>query len=212
MPIIKFEKINDRASWLLWRIEETLDEMLYALPITRLELNEFDSITNFYKQKEWLAGRLSVKALLDQRNIPYKGVFKDDHGKPFLNNNNHEISIANSYPFAAAIFHEIDPVGIDIENPKMKLRTVAQKFLSTQEQHFAEDNLEKLCIFWCAKETLYKVYGRKQLSFKQNIFIENFDLQKAGTLQGNIDIEDKLKKQYDICYYVLNDLIIAYNL
>src|SRR3712207_8655610 len=38
----------------------------------------------------------------------------------------------------------------------------------------SQNNLEKLCIYWCAKETLYKVHSEKQLDFRKNIKIEKF--------------------------------------
>lgn len=211
MPIKISENINSKSGWVLWEIKETLEEMMYALPLTRLEMNELDGITNFYKKKEWLAGRLSVKALLDGHSIPYKGIYKDSHGKPYLIDDACHISIANSYPYAAAIFHDDEPVGIDIENPREKLRALAVKFLNEKEQENAGENLQKLCLYWCGKETLYKIYGRKQLSFRQHMTFENFDLQPHGYLNGRIVIHGSYEKQYDICYHVLNDLIIAYN-
>ncbi|MEZ4900792.1 MAG: 4'-phosphopantetheinyl transferase superfamily protein [Spirosomataceae bacterium] len=69
------------------------------------------------------------------------------------------------YPFA---------VGVDLEHIAPKIARIAPKFLSEKEGENASDTLESLSTYWCAKEALYKLNGRHGLSFKSQIFVEDF--------------------------------------
>ena len=55
-----------------------------------------------------------------------------------------------------------------------KLRRTAKKYLSDTEFIHADSDLAALGIYWCAKEALYKLYGKKKISFKNSIYIKEF--------------------------------------
>ncbi|MDQ3394054.1 MAG: 4'-phosphopantetheinyl transferase superfamily protein [Bacteroidota bacterium] len=211
MPILRSEKINSNSWWALWHITESFE--------TLLELSHSADINSFYnenikhplKQKEWLAARLVLKYLSEKLGYSYHGSKKNSFGKPFLIDSPMYVSITNSYPFAAGIICSKGPVGIDLEYPKSKLLTLAPKFLSKDELLKASDDLIKLCIYWCAKETLFKIYGRDKISFKENLFIFPFYLNQAGTIEGTISTERKILK-YDICYNIIDAFTVCYNI
>lgn len=193
MGIEKLNRINDHAAWALWRITEPMDELRGIFPLPESGKREIDQISNKYKQLEWLAGRLCIQRLLLHFNHSFEGLYKDEYGKPYLNNHAAHISIANSYPFAAAIINFREPVGIDMEEPKPKLKKVAHKFLNESEQHAASDDVDQLCVYWCAKECLYKIHGRKQLSFKANMYIHPFSLvqRQHKQIQGRVIVKEE---------------------
>ena len=186
MALVKLVKINDNSFWALWKIGEPLQELSEQYPPLLDELACLSEIHHPNKKAEWLAGRLTVKMLIEQFGQPFQGVFKDEHGKPYLSNSSFHISLANSYPYAAAIIHRDIAVGIDLEPPKSTLLRIRHKFLNEEELTDAGLDLHKLCIYWCAKECLYKIHGKRELSFRQNMHIENFDLSNRGIIQAHI--------------------------
>src|SRR5690606_10777059 len=111
---------------------------------------------------------------------------KDDCGKPHLLNCKYHMSMSHSNGFAAVILNKNESVGIDIEQVHEKIRRIEKKFLSDEEKLAASDNLEMLCMYWSAKEVLYKIYGRKKLELKKDLFIHPFSPEINETCVGEI--------------------------
>jgi hypothetical protein len=67
-----------------------------------------------------------------------------------------------------------------------------------------KENLpEQLTVYWCAKESLYKLYGKKELAFKENLKIEPFHYSEKGIIKGWIQ-KSAMKKAFAIQYEKLN--------
>jgi len=191
MPLIKLEKINHNSSWALWKIDEHFEDLVQYLQFHPDDLTELDSIHHPRKQLEWLSGRAALRALLDTENQAEFRLSKDDKGKPFLHDHIYHISLANSFPYGVAIIHRNLPVGIDIEKPSSKLLRVRHKFLSDAEALVAQEDLHQLCKYWATKESLYKLYGRKQLSLKQNIFVKSNATFSSDSLSADVILENQ---------------------
>ena len=56
-----------------------------------------------------------------------------------------------------------------------------------------------LTLYWCAKESLYKLYGKKNLRFKENLFVEPFEYLGKGKIKAEI-ILDSMKSKYILRY------------
>ncbi len=200
MPILKTAKINEKSTYALWEITESVEELRALVANTaNVQLPDGD-ITNEAKQAEWMAGRLLLASLVNEMGDDYLGIYKDQYGKPYLNQLKHQISLSHSLPLVAAIVHQDRAVGIDVEQPKEKLRRIAYKFLTEQEQKACGDDLERLCIHWSVKEALYKLYGRKKLIFKENLLVnyqvDGEDIQLFGKVIVN-DTTEEYKLQVE---------------
>ncbi|MGD1893006.1 MAG: 4'-phosphopantetheinyl transferase family protein [Cyclobacteriaceae bacterium] len=191
MPLLKLEKINQNSSWALWKIDEPFEELVQYLQFHPDDLTELHSIHHPRKQLEWLSGRAALRTLLDTENQAEFRISKDDKGKPFLHDQIYQISLANSFPYGVAIIHRNLPVGIDIEKPSPKLLRVRHKFLSDAEAQVAQEDLHQLCKYWATKESLYKLYGRKQLSLKQNIIVKPNSTFSGNSLSADVILEDQ---------------------
>lgn len=211
MPQVKVEKINKTSCWALWHISESIETLLRLSDKRDIDTFHEENIKHPLKQKEWLAARLVLKYLSNKMEAPYFGSQKNQFGKPSLVDNTMYVSITNSYPFAAGIICNKAPVGIDLEYPKTKLQVLAPKFLNKEELKEASNDLFKLCIYWCAKETLFKIYGRNKISFKENLFIAPFDPAEKSTISGTISTEKDIFK-YDICFNTYDTFIVCYNI
>ncbi len=191
MPLTKLAKINENSFWAAWKIEEPLSYLLEALREGGIEGQDADlAIHHPQKKLEWAAGRLALQSLLDHGKISGSQLAKDEHGKPYLPGKEIHLSLAHSYPYATAIIHRHQPVGIDIEQPSEKLLRVRHKFLNRDEITRAGDDTYLLCVFWCAKESVYKIHGRKQLTFKDHIFIDDYHAA-SGLLSVHVSADGR---------------------
>ena len=152
------------------------------------DLVEWHTIRHPRKSLEWLASRAALAAILNEVGLSVPGLRKDDKGKPYLNNDAYHISLANSYPYGIAMVHRCAPIGIDIELPSDKLLRTQHKFLSPAELEMADNRISHLCVHWCIKEALYKLYGRKLLSFKDQIRIHS--LRFTNSIRAEAEIVD----------------------
>ena len=211
MPLYKIEKINNSRFLGLWHIQESYDYLFEALKSKTDEYSLLNTFRHEHKKMEWLAGRLTLMAMCEQLNLPYHGVIKNEHGKPFLKNSSVEISLSHSYPYVSILLDLQEDVGIDLEQKKEKLIRVQHKFLDENEVEDADNSLEKLGVYWCAKEALYKIYSSKNLSFKDHIRVEPFTLEPIGTVFGKI-IVNGITKSYKLEYRVEENYILAFNI
>jgi 4'-phosphopantetheinyl transferase len=181
MPVAKMNDMGGESCWALWRIEEDEQTLSYHAMETCP-----DDLISVQKRLEYLAGRALMKSLVETMGISYTGMKKDEAGKPFLKDSRHQVSLSHSFPYAAAQIHPTHSIGIDIEQPKDKLLRIASRVLSEQEQQDAGHDPVKHCIYWCAKEAMYKIYGKRGLHFNTQLLLEPFKLATTGTVKGRI--------------------------
>jgi 4'-phosphopantetheinyl transferase len=204
MPLVKSELMGKESAWGLWQITETEEELAFAA---------FESVPDDVvapsKRKEFLAGRALVKSLVELIGREYTGIRKDEQGKPFPKGLSFEISLSHSSPYVAAQIHNGSAVGIDIEQPKEKLLRVASRILSPGEEKDAGDDIVKHCVYWCAKEAMYKLYGKRGLHFNNQLNVDPFGLKKSGELQGYIRV-NVIPEIVSLGYLVKEDYVLVY--
>lgn len=211
MALTKLAKIDENSFWAIWKIEEPLSQLYTSLEISPNDLQYLEAAVHHPKKKlEWMAGRLALQSLLHLQGRFEWELLKDRHGKPYLLDHSYHISLANSYPFATAILHKKQAVGIDMEYPSEKLWRVRNKFLNQTELQRAGSDLDLLCIFWCAKECVYKIHGHHALSFKDHIFIQDFN-PVSHTLSASA-LSPETHVLHQLAYEQVENFYIVYNL
>jgi phosphopantetheinyl transferase len=128
-------------------------------------------------------GFLSVRHLLSELGYTDADLAYDEYGKPHLKDGKF-ISITHSFTFSGIIISDEKPVGIDIEKQRDKILKIAHKFTPIEEYKSIANHdalVSKLTIVWGAKESLYKIYGKKKLLFLENIYIEDFSFETNET-------------------------------
>ena len=174
-----------------------------------LNLNEFATSLDLTAKREIESRGKSylINYLLDQEvEIDY-----DEKGKPFLTNNVKHISISHSHDKLAIIVNEQESTGIDIELIRDKVLKIKHKFLTESELTDANDNVEKLLIYWAAKETLYKIYGLKEIDFIEHLFVKPFTKHNLGTIIGVINLPN-FRESFYLNYQILDDYVLVYAL
>jgi phosphopantetheinyl transferase len=204
MPLQKMLHLDEHGAVAIWQIAET-ETTLAA----RAQETCPAELVSPIKRLEWLAGRLLLKHLIEQMGLTYHGVYKDEFGKPFLNKLPLHISLSHSYPFVAAQLQANHAVGIDLEQPKEKLLSIANRVLSADEERDAGVEVKKHCVYWCAKETMYKIYGRRALHFSTQLHVAPFTLEHAGILSGIIRATGG-PQMVKMRYQVDSDYVLVY--
>ncbi len=186
MPLDHIQSASPDSCWGLWKITE--DESWLQREAQLKDTSP--SVSNARKRLEFYAARILIRELLNVWKLTFLGVSKDIHGKPFLAGLPIHMSLSHSYPYVAAIIHREKNVGIDLEQPTEKLLRIAPRILSYGELANAGNDIIKHCVYWCAKETLIKIYGKKNLSFSNNLLISPFAMQQSGHIIGRIVVND----------------------
>lgn len=209
MPVTKLTKINSNAFWCMWKITETLYQIENKIVLTEDGRKEIDSISHPTKKLERLATRCCLQELVQNLKKEYKGIYKDEHDKPHLVDQNFHISITHSYPYAAAILHKRLPVGIDLEKPVEKLGRIAHRFLNDSEFADCDGDVKKLCVYWSGKEAIFKLNGKNGLNFKRDIRIAPFDLRNKDVIRSEFAIGENLAR-IALNYEQIDEHIISY--
>lgn len=204
MPLRELHQTGPQNGWAVWHITES-EEQLSSGIVGSVP----SEIINEKKKLEWLASRQLILTLCNHLGLRFFGIRKDDFGKPFLEKYPHHVSLSHSFPFVAAQIDYDRPVGIDLEQPREKLLNIAPRIMSPEELSDAGTNIVKHCIFWCAKETMFKIHGEGGLHFSNQLNIEPFLLQEEGNLKGTISGKGKNTK-VELCYEVNPDFVLVY--
>ena len=205
MPLEKISVEAGRA-WALWKITE--DEELLTHQIGAFE-KVSDTLTNPQKRLEWLAGRVAVTEVMKSLNHSFRGITKDEFGKPFLTGYDLHLSLSHSFPYVAVLVDEQGSVGIDLEQPKEKLLRIASRVHHENELVDLGTDIVKHCIYWCAKESLVKLHGKKDLIFAQNMFIEPFQRRHEGDFTGKIIIGG-IETMIPLHYIVYTNFVVVF--
>jgi phosphopantetheinyl transferase len=181
-----------------------------GLPLTQPELADLALIRHPAQRTEWLACRVAVRQLVEQLGGVYTGLYKDEYGKPHLRDLPWSISLSHTAGWAAAVVHQSRPVGIDIEPIRDQFQRVVPRTLSADEIAHAAGLPARLAVYWCAKESLYKLYGKRQLTFREHLLIDPFP-DGATQLIGHVRLPGHTETLTICCYPIGPGLLaVAY--
>jgi phosphopantetheinyl transferase len=179
MALYKTLTISSKTKVFIWKIEESIEELKAGVSLTEINEARLNSMKSDLHQK----GFLSIRHLLKELNLTDADLIYDEFGKPHLDNNRY-ISITHSFNFTAIIYSTETEVGIDIEKQRDKILKIAHKFTPFEEYKTIANHdalIRKLTIVWGAKESLYKIYGKKKLLFLHHIYVADFKFEDAKT-------------------------------
>ncbi|PHS67719.1 MAG: 4-phosphopantetheinyl transferase [Flavobacterium sp.] len=207
MPLYKTITVNPSTKVLIWKIEESFEELFNEITLTERSLARVRKMKSELHQR----GFLSIRYLLASEGYTDHDLYYDENGKPHLTDGKH-ISITHSFTFSAIIISDIE-VGIDIEKKREKILKIAHKFTEVDEYQKLNHKdviIRKLTIVWCAKESLYKSFNRVGLTFLNHISVEDFSMYYNETT-AEVNFEDKTEK-YKIWFLEFEGFTCAYAL
>jgi 4'-phosphopantetheinyl transferase len=203
MPVYQIKNVSDYIKVGIWKITETEDELLNILISKGFDDSSIIQTKNKQRLKQWLATRVLLAEFFNNTIINY-----DNLGKPYLDNG-WFISISHSNEFVAINLNKKSHCGIDIEKITPKVERIKHKFLNPTDLKKI-NSLEHLTLYWGAKEALYKYYGKKEVLFIENLFIEEFS-EKSFSFIGKINMSN-FKITLPLKYELIEDYILTYTL
>lgn len=180
MPLYKTITVTPSITVYIWKVEESEEQLTRDIELTPACSERMLGM----KSEQHRRGFLSIRHLMILAGYRDHDLFYDDAGKPHLKDGNH-ISITHSHDFTGIIVAHTDEVGIDIEMQRDKILNIAHKFTPIEEYKTLANSdaiIRKLTIVWGAKESLYKIYAQKGLSFLHHIDVKEFDLDEDESI------------------------------
>lgn len=210
MPLLEQKLPNTATGYALWHITEEEDNLVRALQPFPVQWERLAAIKAPKRRLEWLACRLALFQLLQASGLNTTGLLYNlPQGSPCLHDCPYGISLSHSFPYAAAALHLKHTPGIDIEHASDKVWRIRHKFLSEPELSHTGEDLHALCLYWAAKEALYKHLGESGVIFNRELKIAPFSLQKEGTIDARIE-RPHVIKDVSLQYYRRQNLIICH--
>lgn len=150
--------------------------------ITAEDVASASRFQNEARRREHLAWRRVVREELGRGvRISYNEV-----GAPMVDTPNTWISVAHSQGVVAVAISN-RKVGIDIESSERDFERAKGRFMS-QEEMTLSSHKHWAAYVWCAKEALYKLYGKRGVELRDELRIESHDevtRQMQASLAGD---------------------------
>ena len=154
----------------LWRIEESVDELLRLASLSESESSCYIGLKTERRRQEWLAWRVMAKRFTGCSETGYGA-----SGQPVVTEGGY-ISVSHSGDMVALYYNEI-PCGIDMEDLSRDFTLAAARVVSQAECGLAKGMAENefAALAWCAKEAAFKYAGRKGVDFMRDLRIVSVD-------------------------------------
>lgn len=193
----------------IWRLEESSAELSSSLA-SQWGQSFLCPYPNEKRQQEFFACRMAASAL----HIHPEQIDKHPQGWPILKNEGGFISFSHCKHFAAVLHSNTQAnIGIDIEHISERFIKVASRYLSPQEWEDVQARFNEkkemmriLCLYWTAKEALFKAVHSQNIDFQQAFQIEPIEqLTDEGNLNalfGQQQYHLHYRFEEDFCYCI----------
>ena len=210
MPLFRKTQLTAKTSLGIWKIEEDPESLKSTLHLNPEENRYYNTLRSDLRKKHWLSYRNIISELVENEAVD---LFYDGFGKLHPVNRNYHLSVTHSGIFSAAIVSLEKPVGIDIEMLKDRIERVKERFLSEDERASIgnQNRLEKLYVYWGAKESLYKLYGKPEVEFGKDILVFPFEFrsEEKGACTARMTTPGGTQ-EYSVCYEKIEDYMMVY--
>ena len=204
MPLLKTIALNDYTQLFVWKISETFDELFQSVALKDVSLARVESMKSESHQR----GFLAVRRLLMEAGYSDFDLYYDEFGKPHLGNGKH-ISISHSHDFSVIVLSDVN-VGADLEILKEKTLKLAPRYMDVShlENLSKSDELIKATVVWGIKESVFKIKNEIGISFKDNIFEDDFNLEdkKCGV---SLQFNDKTERFNIVFEFIENYVFVC---
>lgn len=195
MALLFINEINKDVRLGVWEMEENLNyEQFASLPFYDRLMSLSES-----RRKETASVYSLLFVLTGNKNLV---IGHESSGKPYVEG--YKIGISHTKGFVSVILSTSCDVAVDIEYINTRVLRIADRFLREDEKPDIIPDVIPTLLFWCAKETIFKIYSDERLTF-QNIKI--MDAEQGGALCGNNLITGESVR---IDYTFNNDYVLTY--
>ena len=204
MPLISRFFTTENIEVFVWKITESHQFLLETNPLKEVSKVRLQNMKSVEHQK----GFLSVRCLLNEAGYSDYDLYYSEDGKPHLIDGKC-ITISHSHHFSVIAISS-NPVGIDLELRRDLIKKLGPKFCISEYDFLeinASDYIRQLTVIWGAKEAVFKIENKVGISFKDHIFVQNFQMnhQKAKV---KLDFENETKF-FDMNFYEIEDYTLV---
>ena len=203
MPLLKTIFHNHSTEILVWKITETLEQLLLEVVLNEKSKARLVGMKSVAHQ----CGFLSVRKLLQEKGYTDHDLYYDEFGKPHLEDCKH-ISISHSHDFSIIVLSDVN-IGADLEILKDKTLKLAPRFMDVShlKNLNKEDELIKATVVWGIKEAVFKLKNVIGISFKDHIFEDDFNLadKKCGV---ELRIENRVER-FDVVFDFIENYVFV---
>lgn len=196
--------------WGVWKMEESLEDLLSLLPDLRRKACEQELLrfTSEHRKKEWLSVRVLLYSMLQKdKEIGYS-----PEGKPQLTDHSFFISISHTKGYVAVILDTVSPVGIDIEQYGRRVHRVADRFVRSDEsiEAYQEDTTWSILLHWSAKETIFKRMENADADLRK-LRLAHFLPQAEGEFVVYEEATEQ-RQHFKVGYRVCPDFVLTWTI
>lgn len=209
MPLINLQAVNGNIYLAVWKVSEDIAELSNKIKLSTTDKVIYGEINHKGKALEFLAGRnLCYEAFLEL-GLEYSPIFRNEYGKPEMPQSQYGISLSHTADYVVlAIGNGVD-MGVDIEKPNDKMRKIAPRLFNSEELAYCNDELMHFSKLWSAKEVLYKIYMKREIDFKEHLFVK--PINKKWTQMEGIILKNGYKKKVTLNFVKLEEYYICFN-
>lgn len=194
------------ASWAVREREDELRSLLHKSMQNTALLESITAIKSSSRRKEKIAARLLLQFLLDA-NV---SLLYDKYGGPVLSESRFNCSISHTHDQVVVMLDKKRRIGVDVEHLNGRALRLYSKFMSESEiAQMETDRMKHACIVWSAKEAMYKWYGKKQVSFKENLKVPIAQLDNSGKITSYFRKEEE-SIDLELTYFKVGEFIYTY--
>lgn len=195
--------------WGVWKIEESSDLLFSLLRDGEAYLPQLEMLHSEQRRREWLASRVLLQELTDGPvHIAYL-----PNGAPCLSGSSLYISISHTRGYAAVLLQTGPVAGIDIEYRSGRVAKIRSRFMNPEEEAYVdkEHETEHLLLHWCAKETLFKMIGQKEVDFLRHLHVCPFPYAEEGSFHVCETRTGGEGAVFRLGYRVTPDFVLTWN-
>ena len=210
MAVVNIREVYPGVSLGLWQMDESPEQLFDLYPhLLPYRSSLDDKYKNDGRKLEFLAIRALMYEML-RVNGASKGLLShagdfthNGQGKPLFRG--YHVSISHTKGYAALILSKKSEVAVDIEYMSDRVERIASKFLRKDER---ADSLDAKLVYWCAKETVFKLFSEENLLF-EDMRVKPFDTMADWAC----DVENlKSGKTARVDFELAMDFVLTYSM
>lgn len=200
MALLKIDNLRSGAILGMWRIEETVSEMLAMMPSLGKLQHVLDSYSRDARRLEVLSVHALVYIMTGDESLV---VGHNEDGHPLLEG--WHVSISHTRGYAAVLLSRQDEVAVDVEYVSNRVAKIADRFIRDDEQ---DETITRQLVCWCTKEAVYKYFSSQHLALL-DIRLRNYELSSEGCIVAeNMQTGDTVTVNYNVTdSYVMTYII-----
>lgn len=210
MPVLHSIQTPEQIQIEIWHITESVDELLAMLILTPAGKQLFESYKNEKRKKEWLASRLLLQKINNEKPVTVRYTKK---GRPFKQKSMPWFSVSHTTDYVAVASSNTSPIGVDIEIPSDRILKIKNRFLSLNELASLNNTsqITTLMTCWCVKEATIKHLDLPGIDFQNNIQIQIPQPNDLSTVEVQV-LGKELKTLKAITPPISDKFILSYTI